>query len=42
MDFLEPMDEKFAPSVSAVSKKLWTVAGADPIYKPKLDRTNFR
>ncbi len=42
MDFLEPIDEKFALSVSAVCKKLWTVAGEDPIYKPKLNRVNYR
>ncbi|WP_321778094.1 hypothetical protein [Sulfurimonas sp.] len=42
VDFIEPLEEKFAPSVSALSKKLWTVAGADPVYKPKLNRVNFR
>ncbi|MEA2091523.1 MAG: nitrite/sulfite reductase, partial [Campylobacterota bacterium] len=42
VDFIEPIDEKFAPSVSALSKKLWTVEGADPMYKPKIDRVNYR
>ncbi len=42
VDFIEPLEEKFAPSVSALAKKLWTVAGADPVYKPKLNRVNYR
>ncbi len=42
VDFIEPLDEKFAPSVSALSKKLWTVEGADPMYKPKIHRVNYR
>ncbi|MBL0708565.1 MAG: nitrite/sulfite reductase [Sulfurimonas sp.] len=42
VDFIEPIEESFAPAVSALSKKMWTVAGVDPIYKPKLNRVNFR
>jgi ferredoxin-nitrite reductase len=42
VDFLEPLDEKFAPAISALSKKLWTIEGADPTYKPKINRVNFR
>lgn len=42
VDFLEPMDESFFNAVSAMSKKLWTVAGEDPMYKPSIKRTNFR
>ena len=43
VDFIEPFGEdNFRKSISALSKKLWTVEGADPHYKPKLHRTNFR
>jgi ferredoxin-nitrite reductase len=42
VDFLEPFDDGFSKSVSALSKKLWTVDGDDPTYKPKIDRVNFR
>ncbi|MEA1892348.1 MAG: nitrite/sulfite reductase [Campylobacterota bacterium] len=42
VDFLEPFDGGFSKSISALAKKLWTVEGADPLYKPKLDRVNFR
>ena len=42
VDFLESMDESFFNSIGALSKKLWTVAGADPHYKPSINRTNFR
>jgi ferredoxin-nitrite reductase len=42
VDFLEPIDDDFALSISALSKKLWTVEGEDPVYKPKLERTVFR
>jgi len=43
VDFLEPFaEDNFFKSISAQSKKLWTVAGKDPHYKPKLNRTNFR
>lgn len=42
MDFLEPIDESFFKSISAISKKLWTVAGEDPHYKPTLNRTTYR
>ena len=42
VDFLDPMEERFFNSISAMSKKLWTVEGEDPHYKPKLNRTNFR
>ena len=41
VDFIEPLDKAFAPSVSALSKKLWTVEGEDPTYKPKLNRVNY-
>ncbi|MEA3522301.1 MAG: nitrite/sulfite reductase [Campylobacterota bacterium] len=42
IDFLEAFDDGFTKSISALSKKLWTVAGEDPTYKPKIDRVNYR
>jgi ferredoxin-nitrite reductase len=42
VDFIEPIDEEFSTSVSALAKKLWTVAGEDPNYKPRINRVNFR
>jgi ferredoxin-nitrite reductase len=43
VDFMEPFGEdNFFKSISAMSKKLWTIEGADPHYKPKLNRTTFR
>jgi ferredoxin-nitrite reductase len=42
VDFLEPIEEEFSHSISAMAKKLWTVAGEDPTYKPKINRVNFR
>ena len=42
VDFLEPIDEEFSHSVSAMAKKLWTVEGEDPTYKPRINRVNFR
>lgn len=42
LDFLEHVDEDFYNSVSYLSKKLWTIEGEDPHYKPKIERTNFR
>ena len=42
VDFIEPIDDSFLSAVSAMSKKLWTVDGEDPTYKPKLTRTNYR
>lgn len=42
LDFWEHVDENFHDAVSYLSKKLWTVEGEDPRYKPKIERTNFR
>ena len=42
VDFIESIDERFFNSVTALSKKLWTVEGEDPTYKPVIKRTNFR
>lgn len=42
LDFFLHVDESFFNAVSYLSKKLWTVEGEDPHYKPKIERTNFR
>ena len=42
MDFIESIDKDFKKSISAISKKLWTVEGKDPIYKPPIKRVVFR
>ena len=42
LDFWEHVDENFHNAVSYLCKKLWTIAGEDPHYKPKIQRTNFR
>jgi ferredoxin-nitrite reductase len=42
VDFLESFDDGFMKSVSALSKKLWTIEGEDPRYKPKINRINVR
>jgi len=42
LDFWEHVDENFFNAVSYLSKKLWTIAGEDAHYKPKLNRVNFR
>lgn len=42
LDFWEHVDESFFNAVSYLSKKLWTIEGEDPHYKPKIERTNFR
>ena len=42
VDFLENFDDGFMKSVSALSKKLWTIEGEDPRYKPKINRVNVR
>ncbi|MDT8338899.1 MAG: nitrite/sulfite reductase [Sulfurimonas sp.] len=42
LDFWEHVDENFHDAVSYLSKKLWTIEGEDPHYKPKIERTNFR
>ncbi len=34
--------EDFKQTVSIKSKELWTIEGADPMYKPKIARPNFR
>lgn len=42
LDFWGYVDENFFNAVSYLSKKLWTIEGEDPHYKPKIERTNFR
>jgi len=42
LDFWQYVDESFFNAVSYLSKKLWTIEGEDPRYKPKIHRTNFR
>ncbi|MCW8953509.1 MAG: nitrite/sulfite reductase [Sulfurimonas sp.] len=42
LDFWEHVDENFHNAVSYLSKKLWTIEGEDPHYKPSIQRTNFR
>ncbi len=42
-DFLELIDEdSFHNTISIVSKKLWTIEGKDPNYKPPIERTAVR
>ncbi len=42
LDFWQYVGENFHDAVSYLSKKLWTIDGEDPHYKPKIERTNFR
>ncbi len=42
LDFWEHVDENFHNAISYLSKKLWTIEGEDPHYKPKIERTTFR
>ena len=42
LDFWQHVDDSFFNAVSYLSKKLWTIEGEDPHYKPKIQRTNFR
>jgi ferredoxin-nitrite reductase len=42
LDFWQHVDENFDSAVDYLSKKLWTIAGEDPHYKPKIQRTNYR
>jgi len=42
LDFWLHVDENFHDAVSYLSKKLWTIEGEDPHYKPKINRVNFR
>ena len=42
LDFWQHVAEDFYPAISYLGKKLWTIEGEDPHYKPKVHRTNFR
>ncbi len=41
-EFLSLVDENFHHAVSTMSKKMWTVAGEDPHYKPPIERHSIR
>ncbi len=41
-DVLALIDGDFHDAVSTLSKKLWTIAGKDPHYKPPIKRLNVR
>ncbi len=36
------IENDFKKTISALSKELWTVEGADPKYKPKIKRVHYR
>lgn len=42
LDFWLHVDENFFDAVSYLCKKLWTIQGEDPHYKPTINRVNFR
>jgi len=42
LDFWLHVEENFHDAVSYLCKKLWTIEGEDPHYKPKINRVNFR
>jgi len=42
LDFWLHVEENFHNAISYLSKKLWTIEGEDPHYKPKINRVNFR
>lgn len=42
LESLQNINDKFFDTISALSKKLWTVAGEDPHYKPPIERNKFR
>jgi len=42
LDFWLHVDKNFFNAISYQCKKLWTVAGDDPHYKPFINRVNFR
>ncbi|MCF6339593.1 MAG: nitrite/sulfite reductase [Sulfurimonas sp.] len=42
LDFWPHVGENFYAAISYLGKKLWTIEGADPHYKPKIQRTNYR
>ena len=42
LDFWVHINDNFINAVSYLSKKLWTIEGKDPHYKPMLNRTKFR
>lgn len=42
LDFWEHIGEDMYAAISYLGKKLWTIEGADPTYKPPIERVNFR
>jgi len=42
LESLKNINEKFFDTVSMLSKKLWTIEGKDPHYKPPIQRNVFR
>lgn len=42
VESLKNIGDKFFDTVSSMSKKLWTVEGKDPHYKPPIQRSKFR
>ncbi|MDX9814170.1 MAG: nitrite/sulfite reductase [Sulfurimonas sp.] len=42
LDFWEHIGEDMYGAISYLGKKLWTIEGADPTYKPPVDRVVFR
>jgi len=42
LESLQDIDNKFFDTVSRLVKKLWTVEGKDPNYKPPIERNKFR
>lgn len=41
-EFFDLMEESFFHAISIMSKKLWTIEGEDPNYKPPVKRVVFR
>jgi len=41
-DFLDLIDDDFSNAINVISKKLWTIQGKDPHYKPPIKRVVFR
>ncbi len=42
VESLKDVEDKFFDTVVSLSKKLWTVAGEDPHYKPAIKRNTYR
>ncbi|MFK5938330.1 MAG: nitrite/sulfite reductase [Sulfurimonas sp.] len=42
LESLQNIDDSFTQTVSQLAKKIWSVEGEDPTYKPPMKRVNFR